>query len=435
MSRLLNPHILTLGARYIKPTGNDSTGVGTKANPWKTLPKALANVSAGSTILCRGGTYDINGALGWHVTQSGSASRRLNIWAYPGEVPIFDLANCTAPTSIYGGSGNAGGMGLELWDVSYTHWKGIRVANAPMSGWELYGNTLAEGNIFERCGATGCGRNGEVGVGFSAYKKLKNNLWINDDSWANGMFALSAGNSDGFQISPDLITSTGNQVVTSRAWYCGDDGFDSFGFATTVGGVLYDGNWAVRNGFKPDNVTPAGGNGNGFKLGGQNGANTSGGNTARRNLAVENLLNGVTDNDAKIGNLAYNNSAYGNHRGGDSYSGYGNFYFGGVGAPSILKNNVSHAPAAGAHATLHDGAVASTSLNNSWDVATGVTVSAADFMSLVVSELLAARKTDGSLPDTNFMRLVGGSDLIDKGVDVGLPYLGAAPDLGWAEAA
>jgi hypothetical protein len=68
-------------------------------------------------------------------------------------------------------------------------------------------------------------------------------------------------------------------------------------------------------------------------------------------------------------------------------------------------------------------------------VATGVTVSAADFMSLVVSELLAARKTDGSLPDTNFMRLVGGSDLIDKGVDVGLPYLGAAPDLGWAEAA
>ena len=40
------------------------------------------------------------------------------------------------------------------------------------------------------------------------------------------------------------------------------------------------------------------------------------------------------------------------------------------------------------------------------------------------------RGTDGSLPATNFMKLVSGSDLIDKGIDVGLPYNGSAPDLG-----
>ncbi len=42
----------------------------------------------------------------------------------------------------------------------------------------------------------------------------------------------------------------------------------------------------------------------------------------------------------------------------------------------------------------------------------------------------APRQADGSLPANGFARLVAGSDLIDQGVDVGIPYLGAAPDLG-----
>jgi len=42
----------------------------------------------------------------------------------------------------------------------------------------------------------------------------------------------------------------------------------------------------------------------------------------------------------------------------------------------------------------------------------------------------AARQADGSLPDVSFMVLATGSDLIDVGTDVGLPYNGSAPDLG-----
>ena len=37
---------------------------------------------------------------------------------------------------------------------------------------------------------------------------------------------------------------------------------------------------------------------------------------------------------------------------------------------------------------------------------------------------------DGSLPDVQFLHLAAGSDLVDKGVDVGLPFSGSAPDLG-----
>jgi len=43
------------------------------------------------------------------------------------------------------------------------------------------------------------------------------------------------------------------------------------------------------------------------------------------------------------------------------------------------------------------------------------------------------RQADGSLPVIDFLKLAPGSHLIDAGVNVGLPYNGAAPDLGWFE--
>jgi hypothetical protein len=69
--------------------------------------------------------------------------------------------------------------------------------------------------------------------------------------------------------------------------------------------------------------------------------------------------------------------------------------------------------------------------HNTWD--SNVSFSDADFISLDTAGMSGPRKSDGSLPDINFGKLVSTSDLIDKGVDVGLPYNGTAPDLGWAE--
>jgi hypothetical protein len=71
----------------------------------------------------------------------------------------------------------------------------------------------------------------------------------------------------------------------------------------------------------------------------------------------------------------------------------------------------------------------STLQNNSWDL-TGITASEADFASLEASLAKAPRQPDGSLPKNSFAQLVLGSDLIDKGVNLGLPYSGMAPDLG-----
>ena len=61
----------------------------------------------------------------------------------------------------------------------------------------------------------------------------------------------------------------------------------------------------------------------------------------------------------------------------------------------------------------------------------GFTVTAADFESVAPgTELTAARKSDGSLPDIKFMHLKQGSSLVDAGVDVGIAYKGKAPDIG-----
>jgi hypothetical protein len=57
------------------------------------------------------------------------------------------------------------------------------------------------------------------------------------------------------------------------------------------------------------------------------------------------------------------------------------------------------------------------------------TTTAADFVSLDTTGVRAPRKPDGSLPDITYMHLTPGSDLINNGTNVGLPF-NDAPDLG-----
>src|SRR5262249_26854675 len=65
---------------------------------------------------------------------------------------------------------------------------------------------------------------------------------------------------------------------------------------------------------------------------------------------------------------------------------------------------------------------------NSWNG--GVNLSNADFLNVSSTGADGPRQADGSLPLLNFMHLAPGSDLIDAGVNVGLPFNGSAPDLG-----
>jgi hypothetical protein len=79
--------------------------------------------------------------------------------------------------------------------------------------------------------------------------------------------------------------------------------------------------------------------------------------------------------------------------------------------------------------------------SNTWDL--GITPAAKDFLSVTDPSLtakdasvgttpgaLGPRPANGGLPDVNFLKLAAGSAMIDKGTDVQLPFIGAAPDLG-----
>ena len=77
---------------------------------------------------------------------------------------------------------------------------------------------------------------------------------------------------------------------------------------------------------------------------------------------------------------------------------------------------------------------------NSWDL--NLTPANKDFLSVTdpsmtvkdvsaeSSGALGPRQADGSLPNVDFLKLIAGSQMIDKGTDVGLPFVGGAPDLG-----
>lgn len=80
---------------FISPSGSDTTGTGTEANPWASIQKFIdTNPSAGSTLYLRGGTYNPATDGGWtgmetHGNLIGTASQPITIRNYPGEVPSF----------------------------------------------------------------------------------------------------------------------------------------------------------------------------------------------------------------------------------------------------------------------------------------------------------------------------------------------------------
>jgi pectin methylesterase-like acyl-CoA thioesterase len=93
-----------------------------------------------------------------------------------------------------------------------------------------------------------------------------------------------------------------------------------------------------------------------------------------------------------------------------------------------LKNCVAFDPKSGKNfnADISEKAIQS---NNTW-ILPNVTADYNDFVSTSVNDAIAPREADGSLPNNGFAKLKSDSDLIDKGVDVGIPYNGTAPDLG-----
>jgi hypothetical protein len=360
---------------------------------------ALTSVTAGETIFLNGGIYAIDNKIS--LSGSGSSGSEITI--------LGNTEGTRAKLDFSSMPENSSNRGISL-EGEYWHIKGIDIYGAGDNGMFISGNNnLIEFCTFSENKDTGL----QIGNGAS------NNIILNCDSFYNADSTLE--NADGFACKLDA--GTGNKFIGCRAWQNLDDGWDGYLRGTDNITTYYENCWAFKNGYlKNGNVGV--GDGNGFKTGGSDDKLLKHNAIYKNCVAAGNLADGF-DHNSNRGNIElYNCSAYGN--GSSSYSSSKNIGFStsNIANSLIIKNTISLSgwTSDGLSATITD------ITNNSWQ--NGLIANSSDFVSLNMDLLSSPRNEDGSLPNIDFMKLVSGSDLIDKGIDVGLPYNGSAPDLG-----
>ena len=376
---------------YVATNGNDSNSGTSTSAPFATPQKAvtLSALAAGDTIYVRGGNYAFSTQV--KPSRTGAAGNPIKLWAYPGEFPVWDFATMPA------GSTKALDTRKDYW-----HIKGIEVKNGPDSGILIAGS----GTIIEGCVVHDCGNDGFIFGSTSI--RATNALILNCDSYRNFDPASGGNNGDGFGAKTGC--GPGNVFRGCRAFYNADDGWDCYDNDTNT--VTFENCWSFHNGTNLWNVSNFSGNGNGFKLGG---AGTHAGHLLKNCLAFDNHSKGFDHNLSAGAHTLYNCTGFRNAKWNFS------FYDAPAGGADTFKNNVSYL---GQGTNIVAGAVM---VANSWQ---GFTVTAADFASVSDAPAFAPRNADYSLPANTLARLAAGSDLIDAGVNVGLPFNGAAPDLG-----
>lgn len=378
---------------YVTPTASAS-GAGTSFSAPMSLSAALGKVGAGQMVLLQPGTYSIPYTAGAKNTlvlsKAGSASARIYVVA----------ANCGRAVLDFGfpaGTWVQDAFGLSV-TGSYWYFKGIAVTRAGYHGAYVTGN----GNTFENT-AFYDNRN----TGLEINKGGANTLVLNTDAYRNYDPKKHGSMADGF--ASKQAQGAGNRFVGCRAWENSDDGYDTF---DSPEAVVIEQSWAFRNGLNLWNDSAFVGNGNGFKLGGNK--------ALQRNRIVQSVAfghpnKGFDQNSNTGGVTLLNNTSYQN---GINYGFCGSVA---SGEKHTFRNNISLAGKAA------DSVCNATASNNTWN---SLAASSSDFASLDLNLATAARNPDGTLPNNALFRLSSNSKMIDKGVNVGLPYKGTAPDLG-----
>jgi len=381
---------------YVSATGSDSN-TGTMASPYKTIEKAVSVVKAGETIYVRGGTYSLNAVI--TLGKSGTAGAGISLLAYPGEKPVLDFSGQTL-----GGSNR----GIVL-TGSWWHIKGLDITGAGDNGMLITGGT---NSTVELCNLY---RNRDSGMQLD--NGASDNTIINCDSYFNAD-PPDYGDADGF--APKLTVGSGNKFTGCRAWLNSDDGWDGYLRGANDVSTTLEHCWAFRNGYLEDGSDAgANANGNGFKMGGSDDKTLSHNFTLKNCLAFSNKAKGFDQNSNRGSMTLYNCTGHGN-----LVANYRIKTELDPGKTLTLKNCAE----LGGAAELAAFAVQD---RNSW--LPPFTTTTIDFRSTDPAGATGPRKSDGSLPHIEYMHLAAGSDLIDAGVNLGIPFAGTAPDLGCFE--
>ena len=397
---------------YVAPSGNDANS-GAIDSPFYKVSKAVSLVGPGDTIWMRGGTFSYSTTI--LITNSGTPLSLIKLWAYPNEQPVLDFSAM---------ADNANNRGIRLTTNattgtggSYWHFKGLEVYRAGDNGMKIEGS----GNIIEMCSFHHNRDTGlQIGLGDSdadiPYRVFSNQV-INCDSYLNYDPRASGGNADGFACK--LHPGVGNIFKGCRSWENSDDGWDLYKCEFEI--ILED-CWTWHNGDPASFGVGSAGNAEGFKLGGD--SNFSGPRKLIRCIAFHNRYGSSSDGKAYHQN---------DHRGQillHNCLSFSNNYNYALNNDVPTINYVRNCVTIGGDTKSFTFSGNVVQVSNSWNIA-GVVANFADYVGpMTEAAAKAPRQADGSLPNNGFARLVAGSDLIDKGVDVGLPFNGPKPDLG-----
>lgn len=346
----------------VSPVGDDDNP-GTERNPFATLERAIEAVEPGESIILRGGVYERVSRIEIEGL-AGTAENRITIAGYAEENPVFRF---DGPTP---GGWDADG-GLEFSDVQYLTVRNITVENSPHLG--IYVRSQSSNNRFEEISTLD---NNLAGIGL--HEGSSNNLVRNVTS-ANNYDPQNEGQeADGIQLSH----TENNEVIGGEFYNNADDGLDLWG-STSI---------TVERCKSWNNGRGENGNGNGFKLGGDE---ASGDHRIVRNIAFSNRNIGFTYNEATMPITLYNNTSCNNQY---DYSFYD--------VEHRLVNNISYEGEVALGPSIRDE-------HNTWN------------LDIDDPEFKSEQRND-----EHFLRLSAESPCIDAGREVDIEYTGEAPDLG-----
>ncbi len=450
------------GDYYVSVNGNDLND-GSYARPWATWQKAFATANAGDIVYIMGGTYYTTRTVEMFprtgVGHKGLPGKPICFFGYPGQTVILDCRlHCDQPKPSWGYIYNSG---ISLQETEHVYFKDFTVRNVFVCD----SNRIAGAISVASCANL-------TFENITIHQVGQRGYWLQSGAWneidgPNSPFESDTTrwiNCDVYDLCDTLVNNPGNAADAwkihtyennyflwegCRAWNYSDDGIDVSGQGTRV----LKNCWVMPTD-KFVTVDPIGGiEANGFKLGAVNPSFVTGNQNANF-IVVQNCIaangggTGFYDLDyetyRRTNALYYNNSAYRMGIGFRSNSGspqeqetaiwINNISYG---STTISSTNepleVAIADADGKYSESH----------NTWDaISTGypwfkitdsVSISDGDFMSLDFWQLTLPRKPGGSLPDITFLRPRENSDLVDKGRDKGLFFVGSAPEIGALE--